>query len=197
MLEQFPFAARVILLLSLMAVISAVDLRRNGPKATRHKEYAFIITTGLLGGIIGFGNDLLTSSISPDYFTMGKGLPPGEGLQWAAGLYGLRTGFSAGIIGGALCMFCAGKGVPYALYYRLLWLPTAGALAVGLLFPVIASRFDPAGLAASLKEVLNPEQSQKFLTVWRIHSGLYLGLAAGLIALIVVLRKQRVLPISR
>lgn len=194
MLSQTSFSTRLIVLTTLMGVVSAIDFLRNGRKAAKFREYGFILLAGALGGTVGWINDLITSSISPDYFVMGKGLLEGETLRREAGLYGCRTGVSAGIIGGAICLFVtvrqgkeAGTIVPRLL--NLLWLPVLAAVGGGILFPLCFSRFDPAHLSASLSALLDAGRTQKFLEVWWIHCGLYAGLLYGLVMMIAKTRR--------
>ncbi len=109
MSETFPFAYRVILLLGLMVVAAIVDYRRRGAQAERYREYGFICIAGMLGGLFGFANDCVTSGVSPEYFTLGKGLEAGGGLRWRAGVFGFKAGLSAGAVAAAICMFARGK----------------------------------------------------------------------------------------
>jgi len=190
MLDRFPFPYRVALLAGLMAVVAALDFWRHGRQASKHREYGFVLIAGIAGAMFGFANDCVTSSISPDYFTLGKGLEPGADLRWRAGEYGMKTGFSAGVIGGAVCLFATTRKSRFSTeqarrLLRALWMPVLGAVLLGLALPVIAGGFDPAGLSARLDSVLNAGQIARFRRVWWIHTGLYAGLAAGLVAMIV------------
>src|SRR5271167_4903786 len=97
-----------------MTVAVAVDFWRHGREAARYREYGFIWIAGILGGVVGFANDCITSSISPDYFIMGKGLEPGNDLRLRAGVYGLKAGLSAGIVGGAVCLFARARNARFS-----------------------------------------------------------------------------------
>lgn len=190
------FAYRVALLLGLMTVISLADLYRNGRKALKFREYGFVLIAGVLGAVVGFCNDLITSSISPDYFILGKGLDDGPGLRLQAGLLGLRVGFSAGIIGGAVCLYATQRKTAYppAKFSRLLlflWMPLAAAVLCGILVPILLSRFDPAHLAAQLGSMIDTTRIERFLQVWWIHIGLYTGMIIGLAAMMLRLGKER------
>ena len=190
MLERFPFWPRVALLLGLMTIAAAVDFWRRGKEAARYREYGFIWIAGILGGSVGFANDCFTSSISPDYFTLGKGLEPGNDLRWRAGLYGFKAGLSAGIIGGAVCLVTRARNIGFSMaqmhrLLRALWMPAVGAVFMGLALPLIARGFDPMGLSARLDSLLDAEQIARFRKVWWIHTGLYAGLALGLAVIIV------------
>lgn len=188
MLERFPFSYRVALLLGLMAAAAMVDFWRRGKEASKYREYAFIWIAGVLGGFVGFANDCVTSSISPDYFILGKGLEPGNDLRWRAGMFGFKAGLSAGIIGGAVCLFARTRNSRLSTeqmsgLLRALWMPVAGAVLLGLALPVIAGGFDPLGLSASLNSLLDANQIVRFRSVWWIHTGLYAGLVLGLAAM--------------
>lgn len=86
----YSFGARVTCLLVLMALVILVDLARNHSNATRHREYGFILLAGVVAALVGFVNDLITSSISPEFFVYGKGLAAGNGLRLQAGLASRR-----------------------------------------------------------------------------------------------------------
>lgn len=189
MLDRFPFSYRVALLLGLMAVAAAVDFWRRGKEASKYREYAFILIAGLLGGLVGFANDCVTSSISQDYFILGKGLEPGNDLRWRAGIFGFKAGLSAGIIGGAVCLFVRTRNSRFTTeqmkgLLRTLWIPVLGAVLLGLALPIIASQFDPLGLSVSLNSLLDADQILRFRRVWWIHTGIYAGLAVGLVGMI-------------
>jgi hypothetical protein len=181
-----------------MIIAVAVDFWRHGAGAAKFREYGFIWIAGMLGGMVGFANDCVTSSISPDYFILGKGLEPGNDLRMRAGVYGFKAGLSAGIIGGALCLFSRARNSRFSTeqmrrLLRALWLPVASAVFLGFALPMIASGFDPLGLSASLDSLLNADQISRFRKVWWIHTGLYAGLIFGLAAMIIREKKNQVL----
>ncbi len=187
--DRFPFYYRVALLVGLMALAAGVDFWRHGREASKYREYGFILVAGMAGGLVGFVNDCITSSISPEYFILGKGLEAGEDLRLQAGEYGLREGLSAGVIGGAVCLFAATRKCRFSperagRMLQRLWMPILGAILVGLALPVIAGGWDPAGLSARLESALKAEQIARFRRVWWIHTGLYAGLVVGLAAMI-------------
>jgi hypothetical protein len=184
-----------LLLLGLMAVVAGVDFWRNRAQAAKYREYGFVLIAGIAGALLGWANDLITSSISPEYFTLGKALEEGGDLRWRAGVFGLKEGFSAGIIGGAICLFaCARKSALSPARARCLvgglWMPLTGAVFMGLALPRIAGRFDPLGFSANLNSLLNADQLSRFRQVWWIHTGLYAGTIIGLAAMI--LRRKEI-----
>jgi hypothetical protein len=196
MLGRFPFWYRAVFLAGLMAVGAVADLCRHGRAATRHKEYAFIWLTGFLGCLLGGMTDFITSSISPDYFILGKGLLGGEGFKLRAVLFGVQEGLSAGVIAGAVCVYASRRKsrcapLPFGELLRLVSMPVACAVAGALLLPLAAGRSDPAGLALQLDRSLAPGQPGAFVRVWWIHTGLYSGLLAGMVWLIVIVLRRR------
>ena len=194
------FSYRVALLLGLMVIVSLVDFYRNRARAVKFREYGFVIITGLLGAVVGFVNDLITSSISPEYFTLGKGLEEGPDLRLQAGLFGLRVGFAAGVIGGAVCLYAGRRksAFPPAKFFRLfqlLWMPVAGAILGGIALPVALSKFDPARFASQLNTLLSADGIDRFRQVWWTHVGLYTGMVVGLSAMIFRIARERKSPV--
>jgi hypothetical protein len=193
------FSYRVALLLGLMLVVSLLDFYRNGAQATKFREYGFIIITGALGGTVGFVNDLITSSISPEYFIFGKGLEESPDLRIQAGLFGLQVGFSAGVIGGAVCLYASRRKSAYppakfSRLFQMLWMPVAGAILCGIALPLGFSKFDPARFSSQLDPLLNAERISRFRQVWWTHIGLYAGMVIGLTAMILRAAKERKSP---
>jgi hypothetical protein len=193
---RFPFSYRVACLLALMAVVVIVDFSRHGAQASKYREYGFILIAGMTGAVVGFVNDWMTCSLSPDYFLIGKGLEPGPDLRMRAGKLGLQAGLSAGIIGGAVCLFASVNKVPFsaARMRRLLaglWMPLLGAALLGLGLPAVAGRLDPFHFSAQLGSMLTDERISRFQEVWWRHTGLYGGMIIGLGALILVQRTTR------
>ena len=162
--NYFPFSYRIILLLGLMVVVASVDFYRKGPQATKFREYGFVVITGAIGAAVGLVNDLITSSISPEYFILGKGLEEGPGLRVQAGLFGLQVGCSAGVIGGAISLYASRRKsafppIKYSRLCQMLWMPVIGAILCGIALPLVFSKFDPAHFSAQLKDCLTPESS--------------------------------------
>lgn len=165
----------------------------------KFREYGFVIITGVVGAMIGFVNDLITSSISPDYFILGKGLEESPDLRIQAGLFGLRVGFSAGVIGGAVCLYASRREsahppATFSRLLRLLWMPVAGAILGGIALPLGFSKFDPARFSGQLDTLLSAGRISRFRQVWWTHVGLYAGMVVGLAAMILRAAKERKNP---
>jgi hypothetical protein len=205
MLDGIPFWARAAFLAGLMTLAGALDWFRHGRAATRPREYAFIWFTGLIGCLIGGATDLITSSLSSEYFVLGKGLAAGEGLAWRATLFGFQEGLSAGVIAGAICVYVSrrkSKSPPlgFVELSGLICRPVVCAAAGAVLLPLVARDSDPAGvlrqfyttaLALGLDEGVAAAQTRRCLQVWWIHTGLYAGLVAGLVWVVVAVARRR------
>lgn len=196
MIESVPYWCRVALLVFLMSLVAAIDWLRNRQNATKWKEYGFVLISGVAGALVGLLNDLITSSVSPDYFVFGKGLEPGKGLALRAAILGMKAGFSAGAIAGAICLYagtrdCRRPPLPGGRLLRFLWRPVALAPTMAFILAFFFRWLDPFGLSIQLEGVLDSQQMERLLTVWRIHAGLYLGLLAGVVWIIVDIVRLR------
>jgi hypothetical protein len=185
-----------------MLVVSLVDFYRNGTRAVKFREYGFVIIAGVVGAIVGCVNDLITSSISPGYYILGKGLEDNPDLRMQAGLLGLQVGFSAGVIGGAVCLYASRRKSAhppedFCSLFRLLWMPVAGAILGGIVLLLGFSRCDPARFSAQLNGLLNAERIDRFRQVWWIHIGLYAGMIVGLTTMILCAVKERKNPVRK
>jgi len=197
MLDSIPYWARVAALVALMVAVAGVEIAIRGRNASRWKEYGFVLGAGLAAGLFGLANDLVTSSISPDYFVVGKGLPI-DTLRRSAGTLGFQAGFSAGAIAAAFCVYLATRRSRHPAFSMqrlaiLSWRPFVLAVALAMLLPLLFSRFDPLGYEATLAPILTPPRIGRFIQVWWIHTGLYLGLLAGVawIAIDICRRRKR------
>jgi hypothetical protein len=172
------------------------------PKIRRAKLPAMIRITllgGLFGGIYGFLHDLLTYSISSEYFTrmkfdqyahMNIGLPPN--------LFAAQIGFiAAGAVGLAGGWFIARMSVenwPASEALRksiraflIMMLIAATAAALGY---IISLKTNIGGMLWNdLCESLDITDVSAFLQVALIHTAGYVGALAGLLAAILYLRR--------
>ena len=191
---DIPFSYRVATLLALMALVAGIDRWRRGAQSVRYLEYGYIVVCGVVGSAIGAANDFVTSGISPEYFIIGKGL---NNAGPEAVVLGLKTGFSGGVIAGALCLFATGRRRPrFARMLRLLVLPVASALLAGAGLGLLCGGLDPMGWATQLAGVMSAQQLAHFQRVWWIHTGLYSGLGLGVLSMIVIIRRHGQVVIS-
>lgn len=196
MVDSIPYWARVAALVALMVAVAGAEVVIRGRNATRWKEYGFVLGAGLAAGLFGLANDLVTSSISPDYFVLAKGLPV-DSLPQSAGLLGFQAGFSAGAIAAAFCVYIATRSSRRPAFSLgrlafLAWRPFALAVALAVLLPLLFSRFDPLDFEAMLAPILTPPQIGRFIRVWWIHGGLYLGLLTGVLWITIDIKRDQV-----
>ncbi len=193
-----PYHYRIVILVALLAVVAALDLALNRSRATRWREYALLLAGGLAGAAFGALNDVfITSAISPEYFVIGKGLPPDERLPAEVLWLGVQAGFGPGALAMGVYLYVNTRRpdrrplLPHARLVRFAWMPLAGAVAFGAAFPLLFSSRDPIGFAGALSESLNPRQIWRFLVVWWTHLGIYTGFTAGLIAGATAIHRRR------
>jgi hypothetical protein len=66
-----------------------------------------LFAAGLAGGALGAAGDLVTSAISPEYFTLLKGIPAGPGFRESVLALGFQAGFTAGAIAAGLLLIAS------------------------------------------------------------------------------------------
>jgi hypothetical protein len=171
------------------ALVAGAELVIRGRAANRWREYLLVIGGGVLGASIGTLIDLITSRISPEYFTIGKGLGFGPNLEIAAALVGARAGFTAGVAltGSALVAAGPGARIGSGGTARL----AAGCLVVALVSIASAAILGLFGGWLQLRPAFLPMffggsqvERSRFVTVWWTHLGVYVGLLVGGVCLV-------------
>jgi hypothetical protein len=72
----------------------------------------------------------------------------------------------------------------------LAWRPFLLAGVFAAVVPFACAWFDPSGFVNQLSETrIGHAGAVRFLTVWHIHMGVYLGLAVGVVWMIVAIRR--------
>jgi hypothetical protein len=188
-------AVRIALGVSFFTALALWEWRRKGKQARRWREYLFLLTAVLAAMAYGVLNDQITVSISWEYFYYGKGLdavlgpqtPPAPSpLRWEAAKVGMKATWTAGLlIGAAMLMANSVKNKAWPmlperrLYALLPWpaLPTIALAAVGGLAGRLGwlSQIDDLRFLTTF-DLWRP---LRFMSVWGIHMGAYLGGAAG------------------
>jgi hypothetical protein len=203
-----PLPLRLAIGLLILTALALLDLRRHGRQATRWREYAFLFLTTAAAVCYGVLNDQLTSTISWEYFYYGKDLagklgpqtPPDPlNLHLHAALVGVQATWTAGLILGVALLLANNPTkslprLPYRDLFRLIPLIfaiTAATAAVGALLGYL-------GLLTPFNEDFpillkdNLWRPRRFMAVYGIHLGGYLGALLALsTSTLLVLRQRR------
>jgi hypothetical protein len=191
---------RLSVLLALMAIVAFVDRRRHRERATKWREYGFLLLAGLIGGLVGIAIDQATATISPAYFVVGKGIPRDAFFRLQVAAYGFQVGLVAGMVIGGVFLIANNPrpGRPSLAAVRLLsnaLIPFGVAVMAAPLGGMIAGSHDPLGLRTQL-DFLTAEQAAGFIKVWGLHLGLYVGAAVGTALAVVRIRWLRLNPVN-
>jgi hypothetical protein len=199
--------ARISAGISILAILALVDLYRRREEATRWREYAFLLFTVFIAIIYGILNDQLTSRISWEYFYYGKGLdavlgphlpPDPRELSWEAAKVGMKATWAVGLLVGVTCLLANNPhpSRPQLSYPKLLtrtiW-PLALACAFAVLLGAAGHHGTLAFLSEDFREMLqrNEFRPRRFMTVYGIHLGGYIGGAIGAILAVLSIRRAR------
>jgi hypothetical protein len=194
--STISFQAKLSLVLLLGLIVVLVDLYRRGRASSKWKEYLYLLLGGLLGALFAAGNDVfVTSRISPDYFTLGKGIAPGAGFEGRVLFLGLQAGLGPGMIIGAVLLFTRSRRpdrlLPWSRCIGALLLPMLSAVVAGVIFPWFLAPWDPLRFGQALGTRLGSVALKQFMLVWWIHLSLYLGAVVGTLWAIGVVRRFR------
>jgi hypothetical protein len=187
-----PLRFRVLFGLSALAILAVLDFRKFGRESRRIREYGFVLAKVLATALFAAIHDLLTSSISPEYFIAGKGLAA-DHIRLRAMWLGAQAALAPGaLLGVSLTIANNPSKRLRQLSYRTLFgyfrFPIIGALS-GALVLGLCGFFDLRNLTPDLLGSI--ESPQRFLVVWGIHWGTYIGGFCGLCVAVVYLRKGR------
>lgn len=199
---------RIAIGVTIFAALAASDYHRNGPAATCWREYGvllFCVGAAVLYGVI---NDLITSTLSWEYFYYGKGLdrvlgpevPPAPGaLHWEAAKIGMKATWTVGLILGVALLLANNPRArrPRLAFQRLLrWIPaiftTAALCAIAGGWIGYAGGLDHA--SKDFQDILreNLFRPHRFIAAWGVNLGGYIGgLAGTAIAVVGILRSRK------
>jgi hypothetical protein len=192
----------------ILLALALHDYRRNRERATRWREYLFLLVCTLAAMAYGALNDQITSTISWEYFYYGKDLdkvlgpvtpPDAVQLHLHAALVGINATWSAGLIIGVVLLFANNPAKSHPQLPRttlLKFLPPI--LLITATTAAFGSYLGYAGHLARFNEdfpiMLKTDlwRPRRFMAVFGIHLGGYLG---GILALLVtvplILRRRR------
>jgi hypothetical protein len=192
----------------ILLTLALVDYRRHRQHATRWREYLVLLLCTLAAMAYGVLNDQITSTISWEYFYYGKDLDQALGphtppdpvkLHLHAALVGIQATWSAGLIIGVVLLFANNPSKTFPQLPRrtlLKFLPlilgiTATTAAIGAYLGYTAhlTRFN-----ADFPEMLRSDlwRPRRFMAVYGIHLGGYLGGALSLLITVrLILHKRK------
>lgn len=187
---------RLSILVFLMVAIAAIDYWRHASNATKWREYLFLAVAALIGGLVGLVVTHVSASLSPDYFIIGKGIPPGDRFHFRAVHFGFDAGMLVGVvIGGAYLLTNHTnpnrKSLSFLELMRFTVQPLVCIVVIMPTTALVMRLCDPFGLAADPGGFLNPTELKWFLTSWGLNLGVYLGSIVGAIWGIVRIRQAR------
>lgn len=197
--DSLPY--RIALGVLIFVSLAVMDLYRNGRRATRWREYTFLIACTAVAIVYGIANDLITSRISVEYFLWGKGVfervgeaiaADPEGHRRRLDLEAVRIGamatWSAGLIAGATLLFVNSLAKPPAWpmgrLARLVLLVFIGAILFAIVGGIVGSLGGLTWTTRDFAEMVAADQWRpyRFMAVFGIHLGGYVGALGGLIA---------------
>jgi hypothetical protein len=200
MIDSIPFVYRFLFLLFVLSVIAWFDWLKYRAAARRWKEYCFILGVGMIGVAFAIIVDTFTSKISPEYFIYGKGVPLGHDFYLRILGLAIEVGFSGGIVAGGAYLLAnsAGRGksgLPFSALLKLLWIPLVFAIALAAPMSWFCLKYDPKHLREELEFIRPAEAGERFIMVWGVHAGLYIGALLGIaIGALIIRRKLKQLP---
>ena len=183
-------------------VLGVYDLRKHPENPRRAKEYLFLFVAMVLAVVYGVVHDQITATISPEYFIFGKLLdfdpPP---FRWAVARLAAKASYGVGLLAGAFLLIANNPSkkrqqLPYRELLRLVLLPL-GAAALGAAIGGLLYSFDLFHQRPRVSYFVDKPDIPRFLIVWGIHTGSYVGGGAGTLAAVVVVlarRRRRRIP---
>jgi hypothetical protein len=200
-------AVRITFGLVVLAALAVADLLEKGRQATRWREYLFLAFCTAIATVYGMVNDQVTSRISWEYFYYGKNLAPILGAQtppdaMKLSLQAIRIGASAtwwaglifgaamliannpGRIGRQLSFFSLAKRLPVVVGITVIFAVIFGFAGAHYYLNWISPDF-PALVATDFW------RPHRFMAVYGIHLGGYVGGVVGAIYAITSIVRER------
>lgn len=180
--------------------LALFDVYKNRSRATRWREYAFLLACVAIAIVYGVTNDLITSRISPEYFLYFKGAVEHVSNEAAANpelhrgeldLQAIRIGtlatWTAGLIAGAFLLLANTIGNWPRLQMRRLarFVPLIfiAAIVCAIALGFIGGRGGLAWSSADFREMIARDEMRPYrvMCVYGIHLGGYAGSLLGLL----------------
>ena len=200
-------ALRITLGVVFFACLSLVDLRRHGRRATRWREHVFLFIAVCIALIYGVINVQFTSRISWEYFYYGKGLsailgdhtpPDSAQLSWEAAKIGLKATWTVGLLVGVAMLMANNPklGLPQLTYPALLRQTSIIFLitfACAALLGMVGCKGGLTRMSDDFRQMVlrNEDRPYRFMAVYGIHLGGYVGGTLGTIWAVISVRLGR------
>ena len=174
---------------------AAWDFKKHGAGAAAWKEYAALIVCALAGATFAAALDSVTSRISPEYFSLGKGVPQDSAFALRVAAHGVQSGFAAGAVLGATLLFVSGKnsrtpGPDFKKILSAVGIAMVFAAGFATLAGFLPATLHPLRLDATTAALLGADRAAAFDRVRTVHLGAYLGATTGLIVVAGVARRR-------
>jgi hypothetical protein len=202
-------ATRISVGVAILLTLALLDIRKHGvAKATRWREYAFLILCVGFAMLYGVINDLITSTISWEYFYYGKELeqtlgpttpPDWTALHLAAMLVGMKATWTAGLLIGAVLLIANNPRrnrpqAPYRTLIGMLGVIAVITIAFAIVLGILGSRGALNWISSDFSDMFraNLMRPSRFVGVFGIHLGGYVGGLLGLVVSLLLLLRIRV-----
>lgn len=191
----------------IFSLLAFWDIRRKGREAQRWREYVFLVVVVLIAMAYGVVNDLISSSISWEYFYYGKNLegvlgpdtPPNSiALYREAMKIGMMATWTVGLLLGVVVLLANNPHkllprLPYTYLYRLIVLPILTAVLFGVLGGVLGAMGLLTNLSDDFRMLADNDiwRPDRFCCAWGVHLGGYVGgILGGAVAILLLFRKR-------
>ena len=175
--------------LALLGAFLAVDLVRKGKASSRLREYLFLLAAVAGAMAFALACDMITVTISPDYFILHGGERPAAdwsgSVRALAAVAALKASWTAGLLVGVAMLVANNPSrlrpqLPQRRMYVKLLYPLAGAAAGAV-----------AGGVAAWLVLRDPELVRPQVCVLYAHAGAYVGGLLGVVAGVLAILRQR------
>lgn len=190
------WSARLVILITLMAIFASSDYVRNDRSLWKAREYFYLLAAGSIFAMLGALNDQITGRISMEYFHFGKGIPLGPGFLLKASWLGAKAGFMLGtFVYGIFLIISKSNRMDSPIIFRKLLLklliPFLFSIGMIPIITIVWYRLINYSLFADIANGLPLNQRQRFFIVWGWHIALYLGGFLGTAVAALNIRKWR------
>ncbi len=176
-----PWIYRLLALVLFIGILLAFEARKPPGQRHRLREYTFLLTMGIGGVGLGMGNDWITSTLSPAYFTYFKGIPAGENFKVESLLLGAQAGFAGAVVGAGILLIVNPKHGDLRQLWQQAFIPFVSAAGGGVIAGILSHIAQwPRTYYQEMTGLLTLAELHRFHTVWMAHIGLYAGAVIGI-----------------